>query len=323
MFLLLVNLKRINSFLVEIICSQKLFCCAANLMAITIVLGACQPVTNVEPKARFSHAKNSADLGLNVAEIVNGEPVATADPIAQATVNIYLDLSRQEPRRGLQNVCTGTLIAPQVVLTAAHCFADLSQRMQIDIDELRDITHIGFGTSVIKSFDAAVSAGIELRKVVKLAVHPKHRVNSFGEARTSPMHDVAVLKLEAIAPDSAKVAKLATEAGTLIKDMSLDFAGFGVINGRDFMHATQLMKTRVKIDKPNFSNTQFSYTITGGRTACSGDSGGPAYLTDLDASGSLVVFGVTSWGDRTCTQFGVYTSVLAMLPWLQEVLINF
>jgi hypothetical protein len=280
---------------------------AVSILGLTYNFIACQPNTTV--------GKNIEGFG-----IVNGEPVTTAQPIAQSTVNMYLDLSKQEPRRGLQNVCSGTLISPQVILTAAHCVADLSERMGLSIEELREITYIGFGTTIIKSFETAASAGVELHKISKIAVHPEHHVNSFSKSR--PMHDIALLKMETEAPTSAKPAHLPTDQA-LIKNMEVDLAGFGSTNGNRLEPATQLMKTRVKIDKPNFSTTQFSYTIIEGRSACSGDSGGPAYLTEPDDSGSLVVFGVTSWGDRTCTQFGVYTSVTAMLPWLTDALVQF
>lgn len=283
------------------------------------LITACQP----HSKSKI-HTRATPQLLNNEAQdIVNGEKVLPDDLIALATVNMYVDLSKQESGGGLQNVCTGTLIDTQTVLSAAHCFADLSERMNLSVEELRDITYFGFGTKVIKSFEDAKTSGIELRHAVKVEVHPEHHVNSFRYAKNQPMHDVSLIKLESEAPKTARPAHLATDATLLIKDLSVNLAGFGSTDGNRLVHATQLMKTQVKIDKPNFSNTQFSYTIVNNHTACSGDSGGPAYLTQLDASGSLVIIGVTSWGDRTCSQFGVYTSVPAMMPWLQTKVSSF
>jgi secreted trypsin-like serine protease len=49
-------------------------------------------------------------------------------------------------------------------------------------------------------------------------------------------------------------------------------------------------------------------------SACSGDSGGPALYRDPD--GTSLVVGVTSYGDATCTSYGVDTRVDVFLDFV-------
>merc|ERR1712185_194703 len=54
--------------------------------------------------------------------VVNGQAVSDAEAAANGVVGLYIDLSGCKIcREGVPATCTGTLIAPDLVLSARHC----------------------------------------------------------------------------------------------------------------------------------------------------------------------------------------------------------
>ena len=53
---------------------------------------------------------------------------------------------------------------------------------------------------------------------------------------------------------------------------------------------------------------------TGGVGSCSGDSGGPAFLK---VNGQELLWGVTSRGDQTCAQVGIYTMISPYMSFIK------
>lgn len=272
------------------------------------------------PAACAKHSANSV-AGGNAA-IVNGQAVQPQEAVAHSTVALYLDMSQSQDadKIAFQNVCTGTLIAPDVVLTAAHCFVDLSHSLSRDLhrkiqpDEIAGEFRIGFGTQIVKSPN---DAAVEFRSVAAYQVNPKYVFNAVKKADTVPMYDMALIKLNAPAPASATPAALIRDASVLQKGLAVDLVGFGLLNEQPVTEATQLMEVTVNVDNPNFSVTQWTYQTENGKGSCSGDSGGPAYV--IQPNGSYGLIGVTSWGDNGCTQMGAYTSVPTLAPWIDSV----
>ena len=59
---------------------------------------------------------------LPASAIVNGDAVSDAEAAASGVVGLYIDLTGCTVcRRGVPATCTGTLIAPDLVLSARHC----------------------------------------------------------------------------------------------------------------------------------------------------------------------------------------------------------
>jgi MYXO-CTERM domain-containing protein len=178
----------------------------------------------------------------------------------------------------IDTVCSGTLIGPRVVLSAAHCFEQRERRSELEVLA---------GTS---SDDPAA----QVRAVVQIELHP-----DYDEASKS--NDLALLlldePLDGIEP-AATAARALLEADLGI---SVRLVGFGEAETPD----SRGVKRTGTATVDQVAATIFRIA-PGPAMTCNGDSGG-AVLADL-GDGERVV-GVTSIGDPACTTFGSNTQV--------------
>lgn len=81
-----------------------------------------------------------------------------------------------------RNMCTGALIAPNLVLTAAHCLYDPNSGRAVNPKSIR--------------FEAGLNGRYAkaARQVVKAVVHPQYVFRPVGDAQVG--HDLAVLRLD-------------------------------------------------------------------------------------------------------------------------------
>lgn len=245
--------------------------------------------------------------------IINGVAVSYTQDIGKSTVALYFLVGGPNNTGKVASFCTGTLIAKNIVLSAAHCFADASESLGVSVEEFARYVRVGFGLTVASNIS---DPNVEFHKLKAVKIHPEYTANSVDTATSKPMDDLSLIKFEGNAPATARTAKLVEDSSILKKGTKIILAGFGLVDAFNQTMAKRLMYTTVNIFNPAITPAQFTYVVKGGRSACSGDSGGPAYLPSKNGEINLV--GVTSWGDNYCEELGAYTSVPRFASWIQQ-----
>jgi len=255
------------------------------LVSLLLALAACG---NQSQNVAAALNQSSVDSG-----IIGGADVAASDSITETTVGLIFMVHMS------QATCTGTLVAPNIVLTAAHCVIDSRAGAVI------------FGTDIKKAADANQYATI-----TAVFPHPDYHE---GPGKNS--NDIALVKFKGKLPAGYKVANLLPDASLLTKNLQVTLAGYGVSvegpNGK-MSGSGILRKVAVPLTDPNYSETEMLFGARDGAGACHGDSGGPAFAT---INGQTYVIGVTS---RTTDQKGgchtdsIYTNVAAFKTVIEQ-----
>jgi secreted trypsin-like serine protease len=206
----------------------------------------------------------SALLLCKPAHAIVGGGVPSAEGIGRSVVTIV-------GSRG--NFCTGALVAPKLVLTAAHCVQP---------------------GAVYKVVEYGADRQPQLKDVRTVSIHPAFNMQAILAHRATA--DVALLQLEA-APKANNPAALGVPQVPIVVGSRFTIAGIGVtIRGEGSSGGIVRVAGLVATGQPGTLQIRLvdpiAKGIRDGLGACTGDSGGPVFE---DGQGGPAIIGVISW----------------------------
>ncbi|MCB0368178.1 MAG: trypsin-like serine protease [Bdellovibrionales bacterium] len=226
-------------------------------------------------------------------KIVDGHVASISDYASKVTVLLYDSNNK--------GVCTGALLSPYLVITAAHCVDDSSR------DSLTVVFHQNNSSFENEKF----------ARVNKIIVHER-----YDAGKEEDGNDIALVMLKDSAPGTYEGVKLLTDVSVINENSLILVAGFGRYNSA----AAGDLKLRWGYSKVE-SNTVYSKEILLDQSfysgVCKGDSGGPVFVKSNNTWYYLGVISSALYSRNSkdfCKETALITKASAYYDWMLGVL---
>lgn len=267
-----------------------------------------------------------ATLPYRARAIIGGNAI---DAATHPTAGAILGMAQSQfgPIGGF--VCSGTLIARDVVLTAGHCLegppADVAESFDLYFSLSADVTAYGQGGGPQQPPDFALPA--RTVRAARLISHPGWQgTEAWGQIPPSGLgsyDDIALLILEEPFDEVTPSPILRpAQAGALAPGAPLTIVGYGNTTPQQSQQSTAGVKYLATSELIEVGDD--SLRVGDGLPTpqkCNGDSGGPSFL---QVEGAYRVVGLTNRGwdgqNTTCEDGGIDVRVDVYASWIDEVI---
>ena len=223
-----------------------------------------------------------------------GAVVGPSESGARFADHLVMVLSRGGDHEGF---CTGIVLGPRAVLTAAHCLRPTRDM----VVAYRD----GTGKPVLIAVAAAVS-------------HPLYRANAIAERQVSI--DLALVETETPLDSRFTPPPLAEGDGPAIGDDAI-LAGYGVAREGAPASGGTLRSARLKVRAPLSQILLWAEDgAAKGAGACGGDSGAPLFLADGETVAAVVAWTSGTERGKRCGDVTQGPLIAPQRAWIEETL---
>jgi tryptase len=273
------------------------------LLSSLIVCASCAPESSFN---------NSVSIEQETA-ILDGTMISTRTTPASRSV-VYIELLKKNGLR--QSYCTATLIAKNIVLTAAHCFDSNL------IPEVKSF-NVVFNTQVVDFGNRVVRPGIASK------IHPDY--NSLQRHPRLYDHDIAIAMFKGDLPQGYAPVGIDTDTTADYSNTELYVYGYGRLydyagTPSDFgSGGGGYLRRGVMRVNANYHQTPDRYFIasTSKNFVCQGDSGGPEFynkgsILKVVGVNSAAIGDVLPNGKQLCRGVSQATKVAPFAPWIMN-----
>lgn len=215
--------------------------------------------------------------------IVGGTFVESeSDPVAQSTVSVHT-----------RTRCTGSIIAPDLVITAAHC-----------LEKARTVADISVQFGLNEGQDGKLRA-------TGFKIHPSYK--SGNKPVKNATYDIGVIRLGGKLPEGYRPAKIFPNASTLRPGQAVIIAGYGRTHPDQPIQRRVLRKVESKL---NSHYNPLEIVVDSNRGAsCNGDSGGPSFVEQGEET---FLLGLIKGGNDDCDTDELHIRVDALRAWILQ-----